>query len=93
MLRISEHEAADWPSRGGPILTVLEQRLFALLLEREGEIVAREALTEVGWEMDVSLTAESVDAHVERLRTKLIAAGRDVEVLAAGFRFRPPRAR
>jgi two-component system phosphate regulon response regulator PhoB len=77
-------------------LTPIEYRLLLLLAERRGRVQSRPQLLETVWESQPDIQTRTVDMHVQRLRSKLGAAGRLIETVRGfGYRFRgdPPRGR
>jgi len=74
-------------------LTPTEYRLLVTLAERRGRVQARSHLLETVWEAAPDIQTRTVDMHVQRLRTKLGAAGALIETVR-GFGYRlnaPPR--
>ena len=70
------------------VLTALEFKLLATLLERRGRVQTRERLLEDVWGMSPDVTTRTVDTHIKRLREKLGDAGAFVEtVRGVGYRF------
>lgn len=57
------------------ILTKNEMIIFQLLLDRQGEIVTRDALMTALWENDEFVNDNALSVNVSRLRTKLAAIG------------------
>jgi len=77
-------------------LTPIEYRLLLLLVERRGRVQSRPQLLESVWESQPDIQTRTVDMHVQRLRSKLGAAGGAIETVRGfGYRFRgdPPRGR
>jgi two-component system phosphate regulon response regulator PhoB len=77
-------------------LTPIEYRLLMLLLERRGRVQSRPQLLETVWESQPDIQTRTVDMHVQRLRSKLGAAGEWIETVRGfGYRFRAeePRSR
>ena len=75
-------------------LTATEFKLLRLLMERSGRVQSRTDLLETVWQAQPDIQTRTVDMHVQRLRTKLGAAGDCVEtVRGVGYRFRVPPAR
>ncbi len=77
-------------------LTPIEYRLLLVLLERRGRVQSRPQLLEAVWESQPDIQTRTVDMHVQRLRTKLGAAGAAIETVRGfGYRFRAdaPRGR
>lgn len=73
---------------GGEIdLTPTEYRLLLMLAERRGRVQARALLLETVWEAAPDIQTRTVDMHVQRLRTKLGAAGEMIETVR-GFGYR-----
>jgi two-component system phosphate regulon response regulator PhoB len=74
-------------------LTATEFKLLRLLMERSGRVQTRTDLLETVWQAQPDIQTRTVDMHVQRLRTKLGAAGDCVEtVRGVGYRFRVPPA-
>ncbi|HWJ20927.1 MAG TPA: response regulator [Gemmatimonadaceae bacterium] len=74
-------------------LTPTEYKLLLTLVERRGRVQARAHLLETVWEAAPDIQTRTVDMHVQRLRTKLGAAGDLVETVRGfGYRIRGPRA-
>lgn len=74
-------------------LTPTEYKLLLTLAERRGRVQARAHLLETVWEAAPDIQTRTVDMHVQRLRTKLGAAGDLVETVRGfGYRIRGPRA-
>jgi two-component system, OmpR family, phosphate regulon response regulator PhoB len=70
-------------------LTATEYKLLATLLERRGRVQTRPQLLETVWEAQPDIQTRTVDMHVQRLRTKLGAAGDLIETVRGfGYRFR-----
>jgi len=75
-------------------LTATEFKLLRLLVERVGRVQTRTQLLETVWQAQPDIQTRTVDMHVQRLRTKLGAAGACIEtVRGVGYRFRQPDAR
>ncbi len=77
-------------------LTPIEYRLLLLLAERRGRVQSRPQLLESVWESQPDIQTRTVDMHVQRLRSKLGAAGGAIETVRGfGYRFRgdQPRGR
>ncbi|HEX7088873.1 MAG TPA: response regulator transcription factor [Longimicrobiales bacterium] len=75
---------------GRPVeLTPTEYRLLVALMERRGRVQSRQQLLENAWDIHVRIETRTVDMHVQRLRTKLGAAGKWIETVRGfGYRFR-----
>ncbi len=72
-------------------LTPTEYRLLVTLAERRGRVQARGHLLETVWEAAPDIQTRTVDMHVQRLRTKLGAAGDLIETVRGfGYRLRAP---
>ena len=74
-------------------LTPTEYKLLLTLAERRGRVQGRSHLLETVWEAAPDIQTRTVDMHVQRLRTKLGAAGALIETVR-GFGYRlnaPPR--
>ena len=70
-------------------LTPTEYKLLATLAERRGRVQARGHLLETVWEAAPDIQTRTVDMHVQRLRTKLGAAGDLIETVRGfGYRIR-----
>ena len=70
-------------------LTPTEYRLLVTLAERRGRVQARGHLLETVWEAAPDIQTRTVDMHVQRLRTKLGAAGDLIETVRGfGYRLR-----
>jgi two-component system, OmpR family, phosphate regulon response regulator PhoB len=73
-------------------LTATEYRLLLTLAERKGRVQDRGHLLETVWEAAPDIQTRTVDMHVQRLRTKLGAAGEMIETVRGfGYRLRIPR--
>jgi two-component system phosphate regulon response regulator PhoB len=68
-------------------LTPTEYRLLLTLAERRGRVQARGLLLETVWEAAPDIQTRTVDMHVQRLRSKLGAAGEMIETVR-GFGYR-----
>jgi two-component system, OmpR family, phosphate regulon response regulator PhoB len=69
-------------------LTKREFELLRYLVHHKNRVVSRDRLLQDVWGYDSSVETRSVDVHVARLRTKLGAAGRQIETLIGlGYRF------
>jgi two-component system phosphate regulon response regulator PhoB len=78
-----------WVGTEEIILTALEFRLLATLLERRGRVQTRTTLLEDVWGIHADITTRTVDTHVKRLREKLGEAGDYVETIrGVGYRLR-----
>ena len=75
-------------------LTPTEFRLLLTLAERRGRVQARAHLLETVWEAAPDIQTRTVDMHVQRLRTKLGAAGDLIETVRGfGYRLRAGQSR
>jgi len=75
-------------------LTPTEYKLLLTLAERRGRVQARAHLLETVWEAAPDIQTRTVDMHVQRLRTKLGAAGDLVETVRGfGYRLRAGHSR
>jgi len=75
-------------------LTPTEFKLLLTLAERRGRVQGRGHLLETVWEAAADIQTRTVDMHVQRLRTKLGAAGDLIETVRGfGYRLRAPSAR
>jgi len=74
-------------------LTATEYRLLLALAEHRGRVQARSHLLETVWEAAPDIQTRTVDMHVQRLRTKLGAAGELIETVRGfGYRLQVPQA-
>src|SRR5436189_6336489 len=72
-------------------LTATEFNLLERLIERRDLVQSRSQLLESVWQAQPDIQTRTVDMHVQRLRTKLGAAGDWIETIrAVGYRFREP---
>ena len=70
-------------------LTATEYKLLLLLAERRGRVQDRAKLLESVWDAAPDIQTRTVDMHVQRLRSKLGAAGDLVETVRGfGYRLR-----
>jgi two-component system phosphate regulon response regulator PhoB len=75
-------------------LTPTEYKLLMLLAERRGRVQSRAHLLETVWDAAPDIQTRTVDMHVQRLRTKLGAAGDLVETVRGfGYRLKATQAR
>jgi two-component system phosphate regulon response regulator PhoB len=73
-------------------LTATEYRLLLALAEHRGRVQARSHLLETVWEAAPDIQTRTVDMHVQRLRTKLGAAGELIETVRGfGYRLQTPQ--
>jgi two-component system, OmpR family, alkaline phosphatase synthesis response regulator PhoP len=89
-----EHLVADFDAvsvavDGASIrLTRREFELLQYLVQNKNRVISRDRLLERVWGYDRLIETRSVDVHVGRLRSKLRAAGRQIEtVVGLGYRF------
>jgi DNA-binding response OmpR family regulator len=69
-------------------LTRREFELLQYLVNNRNRVLSRDRLLERVWGYDNVVETRSVDVHVGRLRTKLRAAGRQIEtVVGLGYKF------
>ena len=69
-------------------LTRREFELLRFLVENRNRVLSRDRLLERVWGYERSIETRSVDVHVGRLRSKLGAAGAQIEtVVGLGYRF------
>jgi two-component system phosphate regulon response regulator PhoB len=72
-------------------LTATEFKLLDNLIERRDRVQSRTQLLESVWQAQPDIQTRTVDMHVQRLRTKLGAAGPWIEtVRGVGYRLREP---
>jgi two-component system phosphate regulon response regulator PhoB len=70
-------------------LTPTEFKLLLTLAERRGRVQGRAHLLETVWEAAPDIQTRTVDMHIQRLRTKLGAAGDMIETVRGfGYRLR-----
>ena len=75
-------------------LTPTEYKLLLTLAERRGRVQSRARLLETVWDAAPDIQTRTVDMHIQRLRTKLGAAGDLVETVRGfGYRLRASRSR
>ena len=88
-LRVDPDAHQVWVGTEEIVLTALEFRLLATLLERRGRVQTRTTLLEDVWGIHADITTRTVDTHVKRLREKLGVAGDYVETIrGVGYRMR-----
>jgi DNA-binding response OmpR family regulator len=69
-------------------LTRREFELLRCLVEHRNRVLSRDRLLERVWGYEQLIETRSVDVHVGRLRSKLGAAGAQIEtVVGLGYRF------
>ena len=74
-------------------LTPKEFALLQLLLEHQGEVLSSDEISTEIWSRETFGSRNFVEAHISRLRRKLLDAGaRDVVETLRGVRLRDPRA-
>ena len=75
-------------------LTPTEFKLLLTLAERRGRVQSRALLLEIVWDAAPDIQTRTVDMHVQRLRTKLGAAGELIETVRGfGYRLRSAQPR
>lgn len=86
---IADFDAVSVTVEGEPIrLTRREFELLLYLVEHRNCVISRDRLLERVWGYDRIVETRSVDVHVGRLRSKLKAAGSQIEtVVGLGYRF------
>ena len=86
---IADFDAVSVTVDGVPIrLTRREFELLRCLVENRNRVLSRDRLLVRVWGYDQSIETRSVDVHVGRLRSKLGAAGPQIEtVVGLGYRF------
>ena len=86
---VADFDAVSVTVDGDPIrLTRREFDLLRCLVENRNRVLTRDRLLARVWGYDQSIETRSVDVHVGRLRSKLGAAGRQIEtVVGLGYRF------
>ena len=69
-------------------LTATEFKLLTTLVDRRGRVQSRKQLLESVWDAAPDIQTRTVDMHVQRLRTKMGAAGDLIETVRGfGYRF------
>jgi DNA-binding response OmpR family regulator len=86
---VADFEAVNIAVDGEAIrLTRREFELLRYLVENRNRVLSRDRLLERVWGYDRLIETRSVDVHVGRLRSKLRAAGRQIEtIVGLGYRF------
>jgi DNA-binding response OmpR family regulator len=86
---VADFEAVNISVDGEAVrLTRREFELLRYLVENRNRVLSRDRLLERVWGYDRLIETRSVDVHVGRLRSKLGAAGRQIEtVVGLGYRF------
>ena len=86
---IADFDAVNIEVDGQPVrLTRREFELLRYLVENRNRVLSRDRLLERVWGYDRVIETRSVDVHVGRLRSKLGAAGQQIEtVVGLGYRF------
>jgi len=88
-LRIDRDAHRIWVQGEEIALTALEFKLLLTLFERKNRVQTRASLLESVWGIQANISTRTVDAHVKRLREKLLQAREYVEtVRGVGYRFR-----
>jgi len=86
---VADFDAVDVSVDGAAVrLTRREFELLRCLVEHRNRVLSRDRLLERVWGYDQAIETRSVDVHVGRLRSKLGAAGDQIEtVVGLGYRF------
>ena len=86
---MADFEAVAIAVDGTPVrLTRREFELLRYLVQNKNRVVSRDRLLERVWGYERLVETRSVDVHVGRLRSKLRAAGHQIEtVVGLGYRF------
>jgi two-component system, OmpR family, alkaline phosphatase synthesis response regulator PhoP len=86
---VADFDAVAVTVDGDPIrLTRREFELLRCLVENRNRVLSRDRLLERVWGYEQFIETRSVDVHVGRLRSKLGAAGTQIEtVVGLGYRF------
>ncbi len=86
---VADFDAVSVTVDGEPIrLTRREFELLKCLVENRNRVLSRDRLLERVWGYEQFIETRSVDVHVGRLRSKLGAAGDQIEtVVGLGYRF------
>jgi DNA-binding response OmpR family regulator len=88
-LLTADFDAVSIRVEGQPVrLTRREFLLLRYLVENRNRVLSRDRLLERVWGYDHFIETRSVDVHIGRLRSKLGAAGQQIEtVVGLGYRF------
>ena len=86
---VADFDAVSVAVDGQPVrLTRREFELLRFLVENKNRVLSRDRLLERVWGYERYIETRSVDVHVGRLRSKLRAAGSQIEtVVGLGYRF------
>ena len=86
---VADFDAVAISVQGEPVrLTRREFELLRCLVENRNRVLSRDRLLERVWGYEQYIETRSVDVHVGRLRSKLGAAGSQIEtVVGLGYRF------
>ena len=86
---LADFDAVSISVDGNPVrLTRREFELLKFLVENRNRVLSRDRLLERVWGYERFIETRSVDVHVGRLRSKLGAAGEQIEtVVGLGYRF------
>src|SRR5512145_1083275 len=86
---VADFDAVSIAVDGTPVrLTRREFELLRFLVENRNRVLSRDRLLERVWGYDRFIETRSVDVHIGRLRSKLGAAGQQIEtVVGLGYRF------
>ena len=86
---VADFDAVAVTVDGEPVrLTRREFELLKCLVENRNRVLSRDRLLERVWGYEQFIETRSVDVHVGRLRSKLGAAGNQIEtVVGLGYRF------
>jgi DNA-binding response OmpR family regulator len=86
---VADFDAVAVSVQGQPVrLTRREFELLRYLVNNKNRVVSRDRLLERVWGYERLVETRSIDVHVGRLRSKLRAAGRQIEtVVGLGYRF------
>lgn len=86
---LADFDAVSVVVDGEPVrLTRREFELLRCLVENRNRVLSRDRLLERVWGYDHFIETRSVDVHVGRLRSKLGAAGQQIEtIVGLGYRF------
>lgn len=87
-LRVDSNACRATVSGRDVVLTRLEFRLLAMLVERRECVVTRSTLLAEVWAVNAKSKTRTIDTHVKRVRDKLGTAGRFIQcVRGLGYRF------
>lgn len=85
---IDENQHTVFADSQQVFLTVKEFDLLALLIKNRGNVLTREQLLELIWEVSSDIESRTVDVHVRTLRAKLGEFEKNIETIrGVGYKF------